>query len=459
MAGIGFELRKLLRSESYLGLLRAYTYASIISSGPWVFSIIGLIAVGVLSLGVVTPDTLITQFQVTVTYLIMASLILTGGLQLGFTRWVADRLFEKRKDDIAPAYFGVVLVTTAVSGALGWLVALLGFDGVGNLYRVLIVVGLTLLSNLWITTVFLSGLKQYRAIVGLYALGYGISVLLSYFARPWGLDGLLLGFIGGQFVMWVLMLWLVLRNFPVVRPITLACFRPRQMYLSLIAGGVLYNLGVWADKLTFWFTTGTSTPVIGPLRASTIYDLPVFLAYLCVIPGMGIFLVKFETDFVEWYDKFYTAVREGGALQDIARYHDGMQGVVREGLYQILKVQALTLLAVYTFVPALFSWIGISSLYIPLFLVQAVAASFQVMLLAVLNVFYYLDRRDRRRDVVVITATLTVLNFALSMLSIHLGPAFFGYGFGVALLLTLMLGMMLLQRLFRKLEYQTFMLQ
>ncbi|MBN8776397.1 exopolysaccharide Pel transporter PelG, partial [Thiomonas arsenitoxydans] len=156
MAGIGFELRKLLRSESYLGLLRAYTYASIISSGPWVFSIIGLIAVGVLSLGVVTPDTLITQFQVTVTYLIMASLILTGGLQLGFTRWVADRLFEKRKDDIAPAYFGVVLVTTAVSGALGWLVALLGFNGVGNLYRVLIVVGLTLLSNLWITTVFLS---------------------------------------------------------------------------------------------------------------------------------------------------------------------------------------------------------------------------------------------------------------------------------------------------------------
>jgi Predicted membrane protein len=55
------------------------------------------------------------------------------------------------------------------------------------------------------------------------------------------------------------------------------------------------------------------------------------------------------------------------------------------------------------------------------------------MLLAVLNVFYYLDRR---RDVVVITATLTVLNFALSMLSIHLGPAFFGYGFGVALFIT-----------------------
>ena len=253
MAGIGFELRKLLRTESYLGLLRAYTYASIISSGPWVFSIIGLIAVGVLSLGVVTPDTLITQFQVTVTYLIMSSLILTGGLQLGFTRWVADRLFERRRDDIAPAYFGVVLVTTAVSGALGWLVALLGFNGVGNLYRVLIVVGLTLLSNLWITTVFLSGLKQYRAIVGLYALGYGISVLPAYFARPWGLDGLLLGFIGGQFVMWVLMLWLVL----VGRALWPALTRSDEskpvllvMFLSTIAIGLFYAAGFMWGKHT-----------------------------------------------------------------------------------------------------------------------------------------------------------------------------------------------------------------
>ncbi len=456
MAGIGFELRKLLRSESYLGLLRAYAYASIISSGPWVFSIIGLIAVGVMSLGVVTPDTLITQFQVTVTYLIMSSLILTGGLQLGFTRWVADRLFEHRNDDIAPAFFGVMLVTTAVSGALAWGIALLGFHGVSNLYRVLVVVGLALLSNLWITTVFLSGLKQYRAIVALYAFGYALSVLLSYLARPWGLDGLLLGFLGGQFCMWVLMLWLVLRNFPLQRPLSLDPFRKGRMYAALLVGGVLYNLGVWADKLTFWFTGDTSTAVIGPLRASVIYDLPVFLAYLCVIPGMGIFLVKFETDFVEWYDKFYNAVREGGTLQDIARYHDGMQGVVREGLYQILKVQALTLLAVYTFVPSLFAWIGISSLYIPLFLVQAVAASFQVMLLAVLNVFYYLDRR---REVVAITALLVVANFGLSRWSIHLGPDFFGYGFGVSLLLALLLGLVLLQRLFRRLEYQTFMLQ
>ncbi len=456
MAGIGLELRKLLRSQSYLGLLRAYSYASIISSGPWVFSILGLIVTGLLSLGVVVPNLLITQFQVTVTYLIMSSLVLSGGLQLGFTRWVADALYAKRRDEVAPAFLGVLLLSTAVAGALGWMAALFLFPRESNLYRVLLAGGLPLLCDIWIVTVFLSGLKQYRAILALYAGGYGLSVLQSYLLRGWGLEGLLAGFLGGQFLMWTAMMWLVLRNFPPTRPITLDCFKRGAMFPSLLAGGTLYNLGVWADKLVFWFTPQTSNVVIGPLRASTIYDLPVFLAYLCVIPGMGVFLVKFETDFVEWYDKFYTAVRAGGALQDIARFHDRMQDTVREGIYQIIKVQAITLLALYTFVGPLFHAIGISDLYIPLFLVQAVAASFQVLLLAVLNVFFYLDRR---REVVFITALLTALNLGFSRVSIALGAEWFGYGFAVALLITLITGLMLVQRLFRRLEYQTFMLQ
>lgn len=80
MAGIGFELRKMLRRDSLLGLLRAYTYAGIISSGPWILSIVGILLIGILSLPFVIPGVLITQFQVSVTYLIAVSLIVTGPL-------------------------------------------------------------------------------------------------------------------------------------------------------------------------------------------------------------------------------------------------------------------------------------------------------------------------------------------------------------------------------------------
>ena len=62
MAGIGFELRKILSRDSYTATLHAYVYAGLISSGPWVLSILSVMLVGVISLGLVIPEVLIRQF-------------------------------------------------------------------------------------------------------------------------------------------------------------------------------------------------------------------------------------------------------------------------------------------------------------------------------------------------------------------------------------------------------------
>ena len=74
MAGIGFELRKLLKRESLLGILRAYGYAGLISSGPWVLSILGIMLVGILSVGKVSPTIRVQQFLVVVNYIMAGSL-------------------------------------------------------------------------------------------------------------------------------------------------------------------------------------------------------------------------------------------------------------------------------------------------------------------------------------------------------------------------------------------------
>ena len=47
MAGIGFELRHLLRKNTLTSLIQAYAYAGVIGSGPWVFSIATGLAVPV----------------------------------------------------------------------------------------------------------------------------------------------------------------------------------------------------------------------------------------------------------------------------------------------------------------------------------------------------------------------------------------------------------------------------
>ena len=119
MAGIGFELRKLLRRDSLLGMMQAYAYAGIISSGPWVLSIVGILVIGLMSVSMVVPEFLITQFQVSVTYLVAFSLTITGFVQLAFTRFTSDRLFEKRADIILPNFNGILLWVTLVTRILG----------------------------------------------------------------------------------------------------------------------------------------------------------------------------------------------------------------------------------------------------------------------------------------------------------------------------------------------------
>lgn len=456
MAGIGFELRRLLQRDSLLALMRAYAYAGLISSGPWVLSIIGMLLIGFLSFAVVVPDMLVTQFQVTVTHLIAWSLIITGFFQLAFTRFVADRLFEKRIEAIVPNYHGVQLVVAVLTGTLGLVVFATQFPQETVLYRVLGLAAFVLLSLIWIATVFLSGMKQYIAIVWLYFLGYGATVLAALGLRGFGLEGLLAGFVIGQMLLFIGMQTLIVRDFPLPRFLSFEAFDKRLRYPALALIGLLFNLGVWIDKFVFWAWPPTSQAVIGPLRASIIYDLPVFLAYLSIIPGMAVFLVRIETDFVEDYDGFYSAVRGGGSLQEIERYRNGMVATVRTGLFEMMKIQAIAVLLFFVAGERLLRWLQISDLYLPLLYVQTIAASLQVLFLSVLTVFFYLDKR---RVVLGLCALFVVANAGLTVLSLQLGPQAYGYGFALSLLLVVTIGFVALSRSFARLEYTTFMLQ
>jgi uncharacterized membrane protein len=104
-----------MRRDSFWGLLRAYGYAGLISSGPWVLSILGVMGIGIFSVNRVS-SVFVRQFLVSVTYLMAASLIVTGFLQLMFTRFIADRLFDKDEDAVLPNLFGALALTTLGAG-------------------------------------------------------------------------------------------------------------------------------------------------------------------------------------------------------------------------------------------------------------------------------------------------------------------------------------------------------
>ena len=105
MAGIGFELRELLSATASGGWCAPTPTPGSSAPGPWVLSILGVMGIGVLSVGPVAAVE-VRQFLVSVTYLMAGSLILTGALQLTFTRFIADRLFDKDERSVLPNLLG-----------------------------------------------------------------------------------------------------------------------------------------------------------------------------------------------------------------------------------------------------------------------------------------------------------------------------------------------------------------
>jgi uncharacterized membrane protein len=456
MAGIGFELREILKRDNLRSLIEAYTLAAILGSGPWILSMVGIVVIGLLSYGVAGPDIVLAGFQASIRYVIALSLILTGPFQLAFTRFTADRMYENRLDVVVPNYRAVSLVVSSLAGTVGNVGVWLLFPGQSPAYRILLVTSFVVVCNIWIATIFLAGLKQYKEIVWLYALGYGITVTASLALRTRGLEGLMFGFVFGQAFLLAGMLALILRSFPASTCISFAFFRNGCTYPSLLLIGLFYNLGVWVDKFLFWYTPSLGQQVIGPFNGSLIYDLPAFLAYLSIIPGMAVFLLRMETDFVEHYEGFYDSVRSGGALSDIREQRNRIVLTVRTGVLELIKVQAVTTLILFVWGERLLVWMDISPLNLPLLYLRLIGAALHVLFLAILNVFFYLDRR---MIALWLCVGLTVPNLIFTQVSIMLGPEYYGYGFAVAMLAVVLTGLLILSKTLEELEYETFMLQ
>ena len=135
---------------------------------------------------------------------------------------------------------------------------------------------------------------------------------------------------------------------------------------------------------------------------------------------------------------------------------DEMVYSIKQGLAEIGKIQTLAVLITFVAGPALLNALGISELYLPLLFIQIIGASLQVVLLSVLNVFFYLDQR---RIILFLCAEFLALNVLFTGVTLFKGAAYYGYGFTVAVLITLGTALTLLDRKLNRLEYETFMLQ
>jgi uncharacterized membrane protein len=430
MAGIGFELRKLLIPRSLTGTMRAYLYAGVISTGPWIISILSIILLNLVLQPVLTePERVL--FSTTITHSYALALILTGGLQFVLNRHAADEISAKRPESILPNAIGALLLTAVLSLVAG--AVLFGALTPESLFHKAASIALFVyVCLIFVASNYLSVLLHFRSIVAGFLIGYLASGFAAWYATThWGVAAGIAGFAAGHLVLFAFLLGCLRRELagagiPAADWSFLGHFR---RYPGLILCGFLYNLGIWVDKILFWHLSAENRTVSGVLHASPEYDLAIYLSLLSIVPGLTVFFLRLETDFADRFNQFFYATNRGGRLVDIVAAKERMIDSLRSGFIHLLSTQAIVTLSLLIYAGHIGSWLGIGAIQEGIFRVTLIGAFLLMLFLALMTILFYLDDR---KGALLACIVFVSANAGLSLATVLANEAWYGFGFVVA---------------------------
>jgi uncharacterized membrane protein len=273
---------------------------------------------------------------------------------------------------------------------------------------------------------------------------------------PDGLRGLLFSFLCGQFVLLMVLIYTIYHEFPTNQLIDFNFFKLKGVSKMLIFTGLFYNLAIWVDKFIFWYSPITGLPVIDHLHASLVYDFAIFFAYLLSIPGMTVFLLNLETNYTDAHQRFFHSICSDSTLDEIQHDYVDLIDAGRLSILSSIKAQSLMLFVFLIVGSLIFIKCQLPLIYLPITLVCLLASSLNVVLWSTLDIIFYLDRV---KEALMVTAVFTFSNALFTWVSIQLGMFYYGFGLVASLLLSITLGFLLLNKVGKHLQYETYMVK
>ena len=456
MAGISFKLRKILKKDTITSLLQVYGYGAIVTAGGWVTSIITILLVGLLHIFIYKNSKEAIDFQIIVTYLISISLLVSSFHHLVFTRFVADKIYENEDEKIVPNYFGMFILNTLISLFVIIVISFYLLAGLSLFFKVVFIFTFLVLSNIWILNILAVSIKKFEYVGVSYLVSYSFIVVSSLILGKFGLIYMLISFFLGNAILFLLLFYLVVKNYIFYKLLSFEFLDAYKKYWKLIFISFLFNGAIWIPEFMFWYNKETSEVVLGNIHSSIIYDLPISLAYLTILPGLAIFFVRLETDFADAYDDYFGGIVEGSPLSSLIKYKNIMVQTIRVAIKEAIILQGFFNLIILLLAKKIFNLLQLPLSSLPLFYIDVVETQLQLLTMNMLAFLFYLDRRN---EAFVITFAMFFFNYVFTYVTIQLGPYYYGYGAAFAMLISSVIALLFLNRVFERLEYETFMLQ
>ena len=374
MAGIGFVLRKLSKKDDLFGVLRASFHSALAATGPWVLTVLSL--TGIVMVGQqILPIEELFIFKIIITYNFAFSLVLSAPIFTVRTRYVADKLFVSDAKDIPGLLIGALLTIfiTQLPLTIWFYFFYANFTSVAAFIGV---VNMLTCSCMWLTCLFSTALKDYKTISFAFVTGLMVSFFAAIFlADSYGAIGMVLGFtIGQAYILSFLSAKVYLEyGYVFTNPFKYLSYFRKCKYLAL--GSFFYCIAIWIDKWIMWFAPGGQKSDSN-LYINADYDSAMFLAFLTIVPTMGLFIYSVETTFYDSYIKFCREINAKATLATIYANHKDIVSTIMRSSVVLFTVQLVICLAVMRLAPLIMFTLDLPARQISIFRFGVAGATF-----------------------------------------------------------------------------------
>jgi uncharacterized membrane protein len=454
LAGIGFELKKLFGSKGFLGNVKAYAYAGLISIGPQLICVGMIITLQLILAKIDTPFADKELFIAGVVYAFIFSQIITSGFLMSVTRYISDMLYQERNEMVLASFYGLTALCLMIGGVAGFLFYYK--SSIDIIFKLTSYILFMELIIMWTQTVYLSALKDYMKIIKSYMYGLLVTIasvlILYYFTKMRVIISFFIALDLGIFTVIVLLMISIKSYFDCKVKKYFDFLRYFDKFPSLFYISFFYTVALYSHNFIFWFSN-IGVNIDNTFRFAPLYDVPVFFAFLTIMPAMVLFVVSIETSFYEKYRHYYSLITGNGNFKEISSAKKEMRLVLWQEIRYLMEIQlffsALFLVLGIIYLPA----VGLAGTSVDIFAILILGAYCDiVMLILVLILLYF----DDRKGALYTTIVFIILTVALTLYTKSLGQGFYGFGFFIAAFISMIFAIARLFFYMKDIDYYTY---
>lgn len=452
MAGIGFELKKLFRKKGVLNAAKAYSYAAVICAGPMLLGVLLLLGITALC-SFFQTDTQTRELLVCmITYTLLASVTISSIFSMVVTRYIADLLYEEEEQGVLPSFWGSNVIMMALGGILYG--TFLIFSGATFIQGFLCFILFEELIIVWNAMSYLSAIKDYKGIFLSFLSCVVISLLLGalflWLQFP-VIESLLCAITIGYGTM---MLWNVIllhRYFISSQTGAFTFLKWLDAFLPLALSGFFLNIGMFAHLVIFWFSD-IGVHVHGLFYGAPWHDVPALIAFMTSLITTVNFVVSVEVNFYPKYRNHYSLYNDKGTISDIKQSEKEMLEILKTELFYTSLKQLLfsaSCIAIGGYLLDLLP-LGFNELMRGYFRTLCVGYGvYAIANMLMLILLYFSDYKGACFCNLMFAASTIIL----TLLSLLLPNAYYGFGFLIGAMIFLILACLRLDYFTKRLPY------